>query len=153
MNRFELLPFHKDFLKNFEWYDTKDFIEIFRNDPLFAESWQEQSDNVKALLDTENGEILGILIGSSINRNHCEICFCMGRSFVENYDKNKHEFMLLYLHDLKNYINRISTVVRAGNEKLKKLLEHLGFKKECTMKKFYSGGDDAEVFVILKGED
>lgn len=154
MNYFDLFtlqPFRKEFFRNFEWYSEKDFFEIFANDPLFAESW-EASNNVQALIDIKNGEILGIILGSYVNPKHYEICFIMGKPFVENYDKAKHKFLLEYLDVLKGSANRISTVVRAGNKKLKKLLEHLGFSKECKMKKFYSGGDDAELFAIIKGE-
>lgn len=97
----------------------------------------------------DGDQIIGIVGGSKINDNTCEMFIILDECSTQ-YVREVYHYTYQVLNDLQQHFKRIQAVVRTDWSKAVHFLERLGFKKECLMKKFGSDGSNYHLYAKLR---
>ena len=143
-----LSEFRADDAYRMDWIEAEDLAGMLRNNRYIFE-YLEQEGNTRTMTN-ESGDILGIIVLQPYHSGWCDISMFMARPMQEEFNKEIYQALQDIVNDLKSKYNRISLNGKTSNDKLTKLIKHLGFEEEGIMRKYGWHGEDFTLYSIIK---
>lgn len=143
-----LQPFKADDAYKMDWIEVEDFAGMLRNNRYIFEYLEQEGNSQTMINDT--GSILGIIVLTQYHESWVDISMFMAKSIQEEFGKDIYKALQDIVDDLKSKNKRVSLNGKKSNEKLTKLIKHLGFEEEGTMRKYGWHGEDYVLYSIVK---
>lgn len=143
-----LTPFKAEDAFKMDWIETEDLAGMLRSNRYIFE-YLEQEGNSQTMIN-ETGSILGIIVLTPYHENWVDISMFMAKPIQEEFDKDIYKALKDIVSDITKKYKRVSLNGKSTNEKLTKLIKHLGFEEEGVMRKYGWHGEDYILYSIVE---
>lgn len=131
-----------------DWIETEDFVGMLRGNRYIFECLEGEKNSQTMINDT--GSILGIIVVTPYHAGWVDISMFMSKAIQEEFDKDIYKALQDIVNNLRSKYRRVSLNGKRSNDKLTKLIKHLGFEEEGVMRKYGWHGEDYTLFSIVR---
>lgn len=142
-----LNPFKAEDAFKMDWIETEDLAGMLRNNRYIFECLEQEGNS--QTMTNETGSILGIIVLTPYHAGWVDISMFMAKSIQDEFDKDIYKALQDIVNDLTKKYKRVSLNGKSTNDKLTKLIKHLGFEEEGVMRKYGWHGEDYVLYSIV----